>query len=56
MVADEAIVIAAQHNIYAYDAYFITCARSQNCPLITLDNGLRAAAQKAGVIVLEVDS
>src|SRR5439155_16241681 len=52
---DEALVIAARHNIYAYDAYFIVCARSQNSSLITLDNGLRTAAQGAGIPVVEVN-
>jgi predicted nucleic acid-binding protein len=52
---DEALVIAAYLNIYAYDAYFVACARSQHCGLITLDNGLRTAAQGAGITVVEVN-
>jgi predicted nucleic acid-binding protein len=50
----EAIEIAAQQNIYAYDAYLIVCARQQRCRLISLDKGLLKAAEGAGVNVLEV--
>ena len=51
---DDAVTLAAQLAIYAYDAYFIACARTQSVPLITLDNGLRVAAQVAGLTVVEV--
>ena len=50
----EAITLAAQLNIYAYDAYMIACAKDQNCPLITLDAGLMRATKSVGVEVLEV--
>ena len=50
---DDAVTIAAQFAIYAYDAYFIACARAQSVAIITLDNGLSVAAQTAGVKVLE---
>jgi predicted nucleic acid-binding protein len=51
---DDAVVIAAHYNIYAYDAYFIACARGQSVPLLTIDNGLKTAAQAAGITVTEV--
>ncbi len=50
----DAIEVAASHNIYAYDAYLIVCAREQRCRLISLDKGLLKAAVDAGVGVLEV--
>jgi predicted nucleic acid-binding protein len=50
----ETIEIAAQQNIYAYDAYLIACARQQRCRLISLDKALLRAAEGAGVDVLEV--
>ena len=40
--------------LYAYDAYFIECARKLNSPLITLDAALLNAARQAGVAVVEV--
>ncbi len=49
-----ALEIAAEHGLYAYDAYLITCALAQRAPLLTLDQGLVYAAKNAGVQVLEV--
>jgi len=50
----EAVSIAAEQNIYAYDAYLIACARDQRAGLLSLDKALIAAANQAGVSVLEV--
>lgn len=41
--------LAAEHGLYAYDAYLIACAREQRCPLLTLDDALARAARAAGV-------
>jgi predicted nucleic acid-binding protein len=38
--------------IYAYDAYFIVCARAQSIAIITLDTGLKVAARTAGLTVM----
>lgn len=46
--------IAASHNLYAYDAYVIACARENRCKLISLDKGLLHAARAVGVGLLEV--
>jgi predicted nucleic acid-binding protein len=43
-----------KHMIYAYDAYMIYCAKSFRIPLLTLDNGMAAVAEKEKVKVLEV--
>lgn len=51
---DDAMRLVAQFSIYAYDAYMISCAHIHSAPLITLDNGLKAAAEAAGVTTLEV--
>ena len=50
----EALAVAARLSIYAYDAYLIVCALNQQCGLLTLDGGLRHAAQQVGVKVIEV--
>jgi len=42
------------HGLYAYDAYFLTCAMKVNSPLLTLDASLADAAERAGIAVLEV--
>ncbi len=51
---DDTVTIAAQFAIYAYDAYFIACARTQSAAILTIDHGLKMAAQAAGLTVLEV--
>ena len=49
-----ALEIAAEHGLYAYDAYVITCALGQRAPLLSLDRGLTHACKSAGVHVLEI--
>ena len=51
-----ALEIAAEHKLYAYDAYLITCALAQRSPLLTLDVALQRAAQAAGVQLVELPS
>ncbi len=51
---DEALHVAAQHRIYAYDAYFLVCAYNQASALLTLDTGLQAAARAAHISLVEV--
>ena len=51
---DETIHIAAQYLIYAYDAYFLVCARNQSSALITLDSGLQTVARVAHISLVEV--
>jgi len=49
-----AIAIADQTKMYAYDAYILDCAQRYNAPLLTLDRNLKRAAVKVGVSLLEV--
>jgi predicted nucleic acid-binding protein len=49
-----AISIANQVKMYAYDAYFLDCAVRYAVPLLTLDRGLKRAALKLGIKVMEV--
>ena len=49
----ESLVLAIEHNIYAYDAYFLNCALTYACPLITLDERMKAVALDLGIDVLE---
>lgn len=51
---DDTVRVVEQHQVYAYDAYFIVCARHQACPLITLDGGLQTAARAAKISLMEV--
>ena len=50
----DAVSVAADLAIYAYDAYMICCARQRNAAILTLDSGLIYAAQRAGVGTLQV--
>ena len=48
-----ALQLAFKFNIYAYDAYFLQCAKSLLCPLITLDKRLQRVARVLNIPVLE---
>jgi predicted nucleic acid-binding protein len=50
----ESLRVAHEFAIYAYDAYMIISAQQFRCPLLTLDRGLRTAALKADVQVMEL--
>lgn len=48
-----ALKIATKFNIYAYDAYFLECAGSLKCPIVTLDQGMQTIAREMGILVVE---
>jgi len=50
----KAVEVSHKYNIYAYDAYFLECARNYNYPLLTLDNGLLESAKRMNINVIEV--
>ena len=43
------IVLAMEHEIYAYDAFYLQCAISHRRPLLTLDRRMRRTAEELGV-------
>jgi predicted nucleic acid-binding protein len=45
--------IAIQFNLYAYDAYFLECAKNLRSPLLTLDLGMQRVAREIGITILE---
>ena len=49
-----ALEVAADHGLYAYDAYVIACAIGQRAPVLSLDRGLLHAAKAAGVERVEI--
>jgi predicted nucleic acid-binding protein len=49
----EALDIALRFNIYAYDAYFLQCAKSQSFPLLTLDRRMIQVARELGIHILD---
>ncbi len=50
----QALEIASQYQIYAYDAYFLQCALTLRTPLLTLDRRMMQVAQQLGVKTIEV--
>lgn len=48
-----ALMIASHFNIYAYDAYFIECAVSLRCPLLSLDRRMKMVAKDVRIKILE---
>lgn len=51
---NNAVSIAYETKIYAYDAYFLDCSVRHAAPLLTLDRTLKRAAFKLGVKLMEV--
>ena len=45
--------LAFEHEIYAYDAYFLRCALELSQPLLTLDSRMQHVAQRLGIQLLE---
>jgi len=50
----EALKIAIEFNIYAYDAYFLQCAKATSNPLCTLDKRMRAVARELRIPLIGV--
>ena len=51
----QSIRIATEYKIYAYDAYWLECARKINCSIITLDKQMRMVARDMGLKIIEVE-
>ena len=51
---ETALELSSKFNIYAYDAYVISCALKHKSPLVTLDEKLLDIAQSAGATIREV--
>ena len=49
----KSLKLALKYNIYAYDAYFLQCAKSLSYPLFTLDKRMKQIANELNIKVLE---
>ena len=49
----QALELAIEYNIYAYDAYFLLCAKSLVQSLMSLDKRMKHIARDLGIDVLE---
>lgn len=50
----QSLELSKKFNIYAYDAYIISCALKHKCPVMTLDQTLSGVSKQAGVKIMEV--
>ncbi len=50
----QALKLAFDYNIYAYDAYFLQCAKQLSSPLITLDKRMKQVARDLNIELLEL--
>ena len=51
---ERTLEVAHDLGLYAYDAYVLVCALQHRCPVLSLDQGLVAAATDAGIKVMEI--
>lgn len=49
-----ALMLSAQYDLYAYDAYYLVSAQRFSMPLCTLDQRMAACAEDCGISVVEV--
>ena len=49
----KALELAIEYNLYAYDAYFLFCAKSLVQSLMSLDKRMKQVAHDLGINVLE---
>lgn len=49
----KALEVAIKYNLYAYDAYFLLCAKSLVQSLMSLDKRMKQVAHDLGIDVLE---
>ncbi|MBN2424482.1 MAG: type II toxin-antitoxin system VapC family toxin [Calditrichaceae bacterium] len=52
---EAALEYSYEYDLYAYDAYFLVCAKNLNVPLLSIDNTLIKKAEKIGIKLLEVE-
>ena len=50
---DEALKLALRWNIYAYDAYYLQCAREHGLPLLSLDGAMLKIAKTMKITLVE---
>jgi predicted nucleic acid-binding protein len=50
----DALELALRHQIYGYDAYYLTAANNHRAPLLTLDGRMSDIARTEGINLLEI--
>ena len=49
----QALKLAIDFKLYAYDVYSMQSAINQSCPLLTLDKGMKKVAKELNIKILE---
>lgn len=50
----QALKLAHDNKIYAYEAYFLDCALRYKAPLVSLDSQMMVTARNLGIQILEI--
>lgn len=50
----ESLQLASEYNIYAYDAYYLQCAKQFQRSLLTLDRKMQKISEKLGIKIVEI--
>ena len=50
------LLLALEHQINAYDAYFLHCAKTFAAPLLTLDRRMKLVAAELSIRLLEAET
>lgn len=51
---EKVLAVACEHDMYAYDAYFLVCAMEKGKSLLTLDRNLQNIARKMNISLVEI--
>lgn len=51
---EKALTIASEHEIYAYDAYYLETAKRMKINLFSLDRKMKDVAQSMNITIMEV--
>ena len=51
---EDALSLAAKHQIYAYDAYYLVAAKKHRLALLTLDGRMNDVARAEGISLKEI--
>ena len=52
---ESSVALAERHDVYAYDAYMVECARRYQAPLLSLDRRQCQVARSEGIETIEVE-
>ncbi len=51
---DSVLELSKKYNLYAYDIYFLLCAKNLKVPLLSIDRQMLASGTEMGLNIIEV--